>query len=207
MASNDSRISVPSAARFRDAAAALSSGGLVVFPTETFYGLGARVTDAGLARAQDAKGREPNKPIALIAATLADVMAFAPLEGPLATLAAAFWPGPLTLLVRPHAPVPSGVAGPDGTVGVRVSPHETAREVARLAGGLVTATSANLAGGQPIVRIDDLDATLRARVDVILDGGTCPGGAPSTLVGFRDGTAVIIRDGAISRAQIAEVLG
>jgi L-threonylcarbamoyladenylate synthase len=189
-----------------EAAALVAAGGLVAFPTETFYGLAVRAGDPrAIERLIAAKGREPGKPVPLIVADADDAARLFELPGDLARLAARFWPGPLTLAARPRHPLHPALLAPDGTAGVRVSSHDWARRLAAAAGGLITATSANLAGGAPQVRADRLDSQLVARLDAVLDGGETKGGAPSTVVALApDGGFVVLRAGALTEAELRE---
>ncbi|MBS1110333.1 MAG: Sua5/YciO/YrdC/YwlC family protein [Anaeromyxobacteraceae bacterium] len=190
-----------------EAASALRRGSLVVYPTETFYGLGALATlPAALARLAAAKLRPADKPLPLVAAD--DAMAFAlwaavPAEA--RVLAGAFWPGPLTL-VAAAAP---GLPGPvtlGGAVGVRVPGSELARELCRLAGGPVISTSANPSGGPAPASVEELDPELLSRVDLVLDGGPTSGGLPSTVVQVGDGGPRLLRAGAVPWEAVEAVL-
>lgn len=185
----------------------LRQGGLAVYPTETFYGLGARATDArALSRLVAAKLRPEGKPLPLVAADrdLA-FSAWAAVGEGARRLADRFWPGPLTLVARAAPGLPGEVAG-GGTVGVRVPGSPVARELSRLAGDLLVSTSANPAGGPPPVRVEDLDPSLLARVDAVLDRGPTPGGLPSTVVELADGGAVLVRAGAVPWDEVQAVL-
>jgi L-threonylcarbamoyladenylate synthase len=185
----------------------LRRGGLAVYPTETFYGLGARATDArALARLVAAKLRPEGKPLPLVAADrdLA-FSAWAGVGEGARRLADHFWPGPLTLVARAAAGLPGEVTG-GGTVGVRVPGSPVARELSRLAGDLLVSTSANPSGGPPPARAEDLDPSLLARVDAVLDRGPTPGGLPSTVVELADGGAVLIRAGAVPWEEVQAVL-
>jgi L-threonylcarbamoyladenylate synthase len=182
----------------RRAAEVLRRGGIVAYPTETFYGLGALASSgAALARLASAKLRAEGKPLPLLAADremLAAVVAR--LDPVAAALADRFWPGPLTLVL----PAAEGLApeiSADGTVGVRVPGSAPARELSRLAGGPITSTSANPAGLPPPVRAGDLDPGLLRRIDAVLDGGETPGGLPSTVVAVEDGAVRLLRAGAV----------
>ncbi|HYQ79959.1 MAG TPA: L-threonylcarbamoyladenylate synthase [Anaeromyxobacteraceae bacterium] len=190
------------------AAAVLRGGGLVVYPTETFYGLGALLHSAeAVARLAAAKLRPEGKPLPLVAADLAMARAVAAAFPPQAErLAARFWPGPLTLVLAAAPGLPPEVAG-DGTVGVRVPGSALARELSRLAGGPLTSTSANLAGGPPVTRPGDLDPGLRSRVDAVLDGGEVPGGLPSTVVALGPGGARLLRAGAVPWEAVLAAAG
>jgi L-threonylcarbamoyladenylate synthase len=190
------------------AAAALRRGGLVVYPTETFYGLGALARDAAaVARLGEAKLRPEGKPLPLVAADAdAAFGAWSAVPEEARLLATAFWPGPLTL-VAPAAPgLPAALTLGEG-VGVRVPGAELARRLCRLAGGAVVSTSANPSGGPPPASPDELDPALLARVDLVLDGGRTPGGLPSTVVELGGGRARLVRPGAVPWDAVQAVLG
>lgn len=190
------------------AAERLRAGGLVVYPTETFYALGALAASAAaVARLAAAKLRPGDRPLPLVAADLAAARAVAAAFPPLAErLAARFWPGPLTLVLAAAPGLPPEVAG-QGTVGVRVPGCALARELSRLAGGPLTSTSANLAGGPPVVRPADLDPGLARHVDCVLDGGEAPGGPPSTVVAVEAGGPRLLRAGAVAWEGVLAALG
>jgi L-threonylcarbamoyladenylate synthase len=195
------------AAALARAAAVLRDEGLVVYPTETFYGVAALPTAASaLARLCELKARQA-KAVPLVASSVEAVRRVAALEGAMADLAVHFWPGPLTLALLPSRPLPPLLLGPQGTLGVRVSGHPLARALAEAAGGLITSTSANLAGQPPAARPQALAPELVAGVDLVLDAGDCPGGQPSTVVGWRAGRVVVLRQGALSQSALAETLG
>jgi L-threonylcarbamoyladenylate synthase len=193
-----------------EAAAALRKGQLVVFPTETFYAIGADpMQPAALAALIRLKGREPDKPIALIAADALSAFRIAREIPPGARLLAdTFWPGPLTLVLPACPGLNEVLVGASGGVGVRVSPHPTARSLAAAAGGLLTATSANLSGEPPARTLVQARAALGALISVYLDGGTLTSERASTVVDFgADGCARIVRSGVIDRDAIAATLG
>jgi len=190
-----------------DAIAALKAGELVVYPTETFYGIGADAfSSAALARLFRVKGREAGRPVGLIAADAAMAFSVAG-EIPLNArrLAEAFWPGPLTIVMAAHDEIAPELAGPDG-VGVRVSPNPVARALTAGLGKPITATSANLSGEPPASTVDQARAGLGAKVKVYLEGGKLTAPAPSTVVAVSGNGWRIIRVGAISKDQIAAVL-
>jgi len=189
------------------AAAALRAGAIVVYPTETFYGLGALATlPAAIDRLAAAKLRPEGKPLPLVAADPAMAFAlWAGVPGEALRLAARFWPGPLTLA----APAAAGLPGPlvqGGSVAVRVPGSDLARALSRLAGGPVVSTSANPSGGPPPASPEALDADLLSRVDLVLDGGPTPGGEPSTVVRLGGGAPVLLREGAIPWPEVLEAL-
>jgi L-threonylcarbamoyladenylate synthase len=194
-------------ARVREVADVLRRGGIVAYPTETFYGLGALAADAAaVARLARAKGRPDGKPLPLLAADRAAVEAVAVLDGGAARLADAFWPGPLTLVLPARPGLAPEVTAGTATVGIRVPSAEVARALAREAGGALVSTSANLAGEPPPVRAGDLAPALRARLDAVLDGGETPGGLPSTVAAVDGGTLRIVRQGAIAAGALERAL-
>ncbi len=186
-------------ARLALAVGILRAGGVVAYPTETFYGLGALASCPGaLARLAAAKGRPRGKPLPLIAADTAQVAAVASLTDPLARrLAERFWPGPLTLVLPAAAPLDEILRGPGPTVGIRVPDHDLARALARAAGGPLVSTSANCSGEPPVAAASRLSPLLLARIDGVLDGGPTAGGLPSTVVEVSRGEARLIRRGAV----------
>jgi L-threonylcarbamoyladenylate synthase len=191
-----------------DALAALTAGETIVYPTETFYALG---VDALYAQAVERlfaiKGREPGKPVALIAADTAMAFALAR-EVPTAAhvLAEAFWPGPLTLVLPARDGIPAALIGDDGGVGVRVSSHPLARALAAALGGPLTATSANPAGEPPAVEPAAAHRALGDKIKVFLEDGRLAGGAPSTVVAV-DRTGIrVLRPGAVSERELVAAL-
>ncbi|ABC82224.1 L-threonylcarbamoyladenylate synthase [Anaeromyxobacter dehalogenans] len=194
-------------ARIAAAAAVLRAGGIVVYPTETFYGLGALASDgAALARLAAAKLRPEGKPLPLVAADREQVDRVASLEGAAARLAGRLWPGPLTLVLPARPGLSEAITAGSGTVGVRIPGSEVARALARMAGGALVSTSANLSGGPPPDRVEALDAALRAAVDHVLDAGPTPGGLPSTVVAVAGEELRVVRPGAVSIEQVTAAL-
>jgi L-threonylcarbamoyladenylate synthase len=192
-----------------DAAAALRAGELIVFPTETFYAIGADpMQPNALAAILRLKGRERDKPIALIAADSASAFAIArEIPAGVRLLAETFWPGALTVVLPARQGLNEALIGPSGGIGVRISPHPTARALAAAVGGLITATSANLSGEPPAHTLMQAREALGARISVYLDGGTISSDAPSTVVEFdEDGCFRILRAGVIDRNEIAAAL-
>lgn len=194
-------------ARIEEAGAALRRGGVVAYPTETFYGLGALAADAAaVERLARAKGRPDGKPLPLLAADLAAVEAVAVLDPGARRIAGRLWPGPLTLVLPARPGLPAAVTAGTGTVGIRVPGSEVARRLARSAGGAIVSTSANPAGGPPPSRAEDLDPGLRARLDGVLDGGPTPGGLPSTVVVLEEGRVRVLRPGPIAAEAVERAL-
>lgn len=192
---------------FAEAVAALRAGDLVIYPTETFYGIAADPeSPRAMAKIFELKGRAPEQPLALIAADSASAFALAREVPPLARrLAAVFWPGPLSLVLPARAGLPAAVLGPDG-VGVRVSSHPLARRLAEAFGRPITATSANLSGQPATTNPAEVRAILGHKVKVLLEDGVLAGGAPSTVVAVTCDGYRVIRQGAVAARAIAETV-
>jgi L-threonylcarbamoyladenylate synthase len=186
----------------------LKGGQVIAYSTETFYGLGADPTQAAaLERLYEIKGRPAGRTVPLIAAGVADAHAAAELDSVHArALASAFWPGPLTLVARATVPLPPSALGADGTVAIRVPGHETARAVARAAGGLVTSTSANRSGDPPCTTAAQVLDVFGAALALVLDEGTTRGGAPSTIVDVSGPHPVLVRAGVVPWDRVLESL-
>lgn len=189
----------PDPAAIAEAAAVVSRGGLVAFPTETVYGLGADALDAGaVARVFAAKGRPAHDPVivhVLDAAGAARVAAALP---PAALrLAAAFWPGPLTLVVPRGPAVPAIVAAGLDSVAIRAPAHPVARALIAAAGVPIAAPSANPFGRASPTTAAHVVADLGDRVDLVLDGGPCPIGVESTVVDCLQDPPVVLRPGGV----------
>jgi phosphoribosylamine--glycine ligase len=198
----------PSEMLIDEAISALRAGYAVVYPTETFYALGVdALSTAALERLFAIKGREPGKPVALIAADAAMAFSVAREVPDCARrLADAFWPGPLTILFPARDGIPAALIGPDGGVGVRVSPHPVAQALSSALASPLTATSANLAGQPPAVEIEQARESLGGRVKFFVEAGRMAGGAPSTLVTFDRGAVRVLRAGAVSEREIRAAL-
>jgi len=195
-------------ARVAAAAEVLRRGGVVAYPTETFNGLGGLAADgAAVERQVRVKGRPDGKPLPLLAADLGQLEQVADLPPLARRLAAAFWPGPLTLVVPARPGLHAAVTGGGATVGVRVTSSPVAAALARAAGGALVATSANLAGAPPAARPADLDAALLCRLDLVLDAGPAPGGLASTVVEVVGEGLRLVRAGAVSTVRLEAALG
>lgn len=195
-------------AAIHEALAALSAGDAIVYPTETFYALGVdALSPDALERLFEIKGREPGKPVALIAADAAMAFSVArEVPAQARALAETFWPGPLTLVLPACDGIPAALIGADGGVGVRVSSHPIARALAAGLRRPITATSANLAGKPPAVDLITARRGLGDRIKVFVEGGRLTGGTPSTVVAVgRDGMRML-RPGAISEGELAGAL-
>lgn len=186
-----------------DAVAVLAAGGVVVFPTESVYGLGADATSpAAVERLVAVRGRDEGKPI-LVLASDPDMVTAVAREVPVLAqrLAARLWPGGLTLVLPARAGLPPALTAGTGTIGVRVSAHATARELVRRLGAPVTAPSANPPGAPPAVTVEAARAYFGAAVGAYVDGGRCDG-VPSTVVAVEGERFTVLREGRIDAAAI-----
>jgi L-threonylcarbamoyladenylate synthase len=203
------RISRPTPRNLARLAAVLARGGLVAVPTETVYGLAADALNPAACRAIfRAKGRPVTDPLIVHVLTLAQADEVAVLNPAARQLAAAFWPGPLTLVLPKRAGVPAIVTAGRNSVAVRVPRHRLLRTLLRLCGRSLAAPSANPFGYISPTTAAHVRMGLGARIAHILDGGACAIGVESTILDLRDpGRPALLRPGAISRAQLEQVLG
>src|SRR5205807_4714190 len=197
----------PSAAEV--AARRLAAGGLVAFPTETVYGLGADAANAtAIAHLYAAKGRPAFNPLIAHVADLAAARRIGRFDARALRLAEAFWPGPLTLVVPKTEGCPVAdlaTAGLD-TVAVRIPAHPVAQAILRAFGGAVVAPSANISGHVSPTLAAHVESDLAGRIDLIVDGGPVAVGVESTIVGCFD-EPMLLRPGGLPRAEIERVLG
>lgn len=197
-------VSTDSPGWVQEGAAVLLGGGLVAFPTDTVYGVGARVMNGeAVAKIYRAKGRPEEKSIAVLVSSALELEGLAAMvpEG-VQRLAAAFWPGPLTLVLPKRAGIPVEVSSGE-TIGVRVPAHPVALELLKAVGPLAT-SSANRSGEPDLTRPEDVLAALAGGVDLVVDGGVAPGGSPSTVVDCSGSEPVILRRGPIAEEDIQE---
>ncbi len=192
------------------AAGIIRLGGLVAFPTETVYGLGADATnDAAVARIFAAKGRPRFNPLIVHIASLADARKLASFPPGAVALARAFWPGALTLVLPrlPATPVSRLASAGLDTVALRVPDHAIAQALLAAAGAPIAAPSANRSGELSPTRAKHVADSLGAAVDLVLDGGATSFGIESTIVGFDAKGPVLLRPGAIPRQAIEQRVG
>ena len=203
-------IAEPTAAAVAKAGDRLRGGNLVAFPTETVYGLGADATsDAAVARIFAAKDRPRFNPLIVHFATLSDAEAEVELDGQAHKLAEAFWPGPLTLVLRrrPSSRLSLLVSAGLDTVAIRAPDHAVAQALIRAAGVPIAAPSANRFGHVSPTTAAHVAASLDGRVWLILDGGPCRCGIESTIVDLSGEEASVLRPGAVTAEALTRVLG
>lgn len=189
------------------ALAVLRAGGLVAFPTDTVYGVGALITSPqSIARLYEVKGREQTKAIAILIADANQLELVASQASEAAgKLAARFWPGALTLVLPKLQTLPA-ILSPNETIGVRVPDHAVARALLAAAGPMAV-TSANISGGSNALNANEVFAQLGGRIELVLDGGQTPGDRPSTVVDLTGKEPRVLREGPVSATEIAAVVG
>jgi len=188
------------------AAKIVKRGGLVVYPTETVYGLGCNPLDVqAVKRVLDVKG-ERNKPLPVLAASIEDVERVAFISQNGKRLAAKFWPGPLTMVFSKKSSLPDIVTFSHDSVGLRIPDNDVSLQLISLCGGLLIGSSANITGEKPPRNIHEISEKLKEMVDVVLDGGPTVQGTPSTVVDLTSDKPSILRDGPINLKMILDVL-
>jgi len=188
------------------AARIVRRGGLVVYPTETVYGLGCDPLDAqAVKRVLDMKG-DRNKPLPVLAASIEDGERVAFISQNGKRLAAKFWPGPLTLVFPKKSSLPAIVTFNRDSVGLRIPDNDVALQLISLCGGLLIGSSANITGEEPPRRVQEISGELKGMVDVVLDGGPAVQGTPSTVADLTSDKPRILREGPISLKAILDAL-
>ena len=188
------------------AVTALRRGGVVAFPTETFYGLAVDPRSAPAVKAIfDLKKRGRDQPLPLIASSVDQIVDHVGrLTGLAERLASRGWPGPLTLIIQASPRLCEDVHLSTGKVAVRVSADPVARALAHAAAHAITSTSANISGEPPSSTADHVAASFGAGIDVLIDAGATPGGLPSTIVDVTGDLPVLVRAGAVPWERVLE---
>ncbi|HVF24118.1 MAG TPA: L-threonylcarbamoyladenylate synthase [Pyrinomonadaceae bacterium] len=185
----------------------ISSGGVIAFRTDTFYGLGADpFNQAAVTRIRELKGREDNKPILLLISDLDQVHRLLRARSDEFNSAARkFWPGPLTIVDVAVTELPEEITSGTGTVGVRLPADEIVREFVRECGGVLTATSANPSGCEPARSARQVTGYFPVGLDLIIDGGEVSATEPSTVLDVSSSPPRVVREGAISQDVIEQL--
>jgi len=199
-------ISADDPAAIQQAVSVLRRGGLVAFPTDTVYGVGALVGDAqAIAQLYVVKGRGSEKAIPVLLSDRGELeQVAAEVNDAAQRLAARFWPGPLTLVLPKQASLPEELSA-QPSIGVRMPDHPVAQALIRLTGPLAV-TSANISGAASSVTVQEVLEQLGGRIPLVLDGGRTPGGISSTVVDCTSGEPRILRPGPISLQEIQKAL-
>jgi L-threonylcarbamoyladenylate synthase len=185
----------------------ISQGGVVAFPTETYYGLGVDpFNPQALAKLFAIKKRPSVKPVLTLIAGQEQLTLLTSEIPSLFQSLFPLWPAPLTLVFKALPALPATLTGGTGTVAVRVSPHPVAMALVRACHHPLTATSANISGEPPAVTADEVRLYFGDTVDLVIDGGRTPGGKPSTVVGIDNDVITILREGVISLSKIERTI-
>jgi L-threonylcarbamoyladenylate synthase len=198
-----------SADNFADAVAALRCGTVIVFPTETIYGLGADAFNfAAVEKVFQLKGRDPNNPIPVLIADREMLGTLVVEVPPLADkLIGGFWPGPLTIVLRARNDIPAPLVNSTGGVGVRISSQPIATELVKALGRPLTATSANPSGQLPARTVEEAKTIFGGRIDIFVDGGELTSKTGSTVAEINGDMIKIIREGEIGKTKLQRVVG
>lgn len=190
------------------AAACIRRGGLVVFPTETVYGLGGSALDAEAAKhIYAAKGRPSDNPLIIHIADIDEAELYCHTNALFYRLACAFWPGPLTMIMKKRECIPDSVTGGMDTVAVRLPSDPTANTLIRLAGVPIAAPSANLSGHPSPTTKEHVISDLDGRVDMILAGNPCTIGLESTVIKVEEDSVILLRPGGVTYEDLCGLLG
>lgn len=186
----------------------LKQGGVIAYPTETVYGLGASIYhEHAVRRIFQLKIRDPNKPLSVMISSIEDVNELCE-EIPQYSeiLMNAFWPGPLTLIFKASEKVPNYIASTDKKIGLRFPNHPITRAIMRMHGQPVTSTSANVAGKAEPINAQEVKHIFGDKIDLVIDGGECRFKIPSTVLDATGEEPKVLREGVMTLAQIQEVL-
>ena len=186
----------------------LRRGGLIVFPTDTFYGLGGDgLSPTAIRRVYDLKSRQANKPLLVLVSDLNMVRRLArDIPAVFWKIAEEFWPGPLTIALRASAVVPRELCGGGDSLAMRLPAVAWLRDLVRKAEAPLIATSANISGNKEIVAPEAALELFSGKVDMIVDGGRTPGGVSSTVLDLKAGRARILRPGAVPEDRLKKYL-
>jgi L-threonylcarbamoyladenylate synthase len=190
----------------REAATVIRAGGVVIYPTETVYGLGCEPSNPDATRRVCEIKERADKPMPLICSDVRTARRVVEFNAAAEKLVERFWPGPLTLVLPNKVDYPIWVTLHKPTLGVRVPGHEAARRLAELSGGVIVSTSANRGGEAPSRTAQGAIDQIGKKVDIVLDGGTTPGGEPSTVLDLSGEELWILRSGPVSGEDILKVL-
>jgi len=190
----------------REAAATILKGGLVVYPTDTVYGLGCHPFDKeAVKKVSDVKRRSKgNFPV--LVGSIEKAKELGEVEGDAETLALRFWPGPLTIVVSSRTEFPLPIVGSDRMVGLRVPRRKDTLDFVAMCGGSLVGTSANISGAPSVRQVEEALKTFDGKVDLVLDGGSLSKSPESTVVRVMGKHVDILREGAVSRQEIVMAL-
>ena len=184
----------------------MKQGGVVVYPTETVYGLGCVPSDTDASQRVCEIKQRSDKPLPLICADIVAARKIVEMDSAAEKLAARFWPGPLTMVLPTKVKYSMWVNHGASTLGVRVSPHPVASMLAKEAGGVIVSTSANISGDEPAMSASEARDIFGNKVDIIIDGGRSQGGESSTVVDLTGEEVWLLRKGPVKGEDIMAIL-
>ena len=184
----------------------MKQGGVVVYPTETVYGLGCVPSDTDASQRVCEIKQRADKPLPLICADIVAARKIVEMDSAAEKLAARFWPGPLTMVLPTKVKYSMWVNHGASTLGVRVSPHPVASMLAKEAGGVIVSTSANISGDEPAISASEARDIFGNKIDIIIDGGRSQGGESSTVVDLTGEEVWLLRKGPVKGEDIMAVL-
>jgi L-threonylcarbamoyladenylate synthase len=198
----------PDDSMIAEASSILRSGGVVAYPTETFYGLGADgQNEEAIKKIFLIKGRNFKNPISVIVGNVNDVRGLVDEVPEIALhLMERFWPGALTIIFKASPDISDHLTAGTGKIGIRLSSHPIATALARKLGHPITATSANFSGNNECTSADEVIQGIGDQVDAVIDGGQTPGGLGSTIIDVTTDPPAILREGVIPKYKISESL-
>jgi L-threonylcarbamoyladenylate synthase len=191
------------------AAGIILRGGVIGYPTETVYGLGANAyNSSAISKVFELKAREATKPILVIAGNTEMVKKLiTSFPESAARLAGVFWPGPLTMVLEASAHLSESLLGGGNRIGIRIPGNQICLELLKRCGVPITSTSANISGQRNPISAMEVFENFGDHLDLIIDGGVAPSRVPSTVIGFEDDEVTLIREGAISKITIEQAIG
>ena len=196
---------------YEDIGKALKEGELIIYPTDTVYGVGGIIeSEEAIKKIYKAKERSFTSPLIVLVSDISKIEKIAYINeknrGKIEKLIKAFWPGGLTIILNKKENVPDIMVSGGMTVGVRMPEHETALKIIDAAGGLLPTTSANISGEPSPRSYAELSEKFKSRVEIVVDGGECPIGTASTIIDMSN-EPKILRTGAISISDIEKIIG
>ena len=197
----------PEPDRIEEAARVIRDGGLVIFPTDTLYGLGANAfNQAAVERMFQVKRRGREKAVSVLVASFAEAESLTEeVPPPVLNLMSHFWPGPLTLLFKANDKVPAILTANSKKIGISIPDNKVALALIKASNTPLTGSSANLSGEPDPLRVEEVERELSGQVELIIDGGKLKSGKPSTVVDIT--SFKVLREGSIGRERIEEILG
>lgn len=191
--------------------ARLKKGEIIIYPTDTVYGVGGVLKEDTLRKIYEAKTRSFSSPLIGLVSSLEKVDEIAVISDEhrekVSKLIEKFWPGGLTIILKKKENVPSIMVSNGETVGVRMPNHKLALDIIKSAGGVLATTSANISGEKTPSSFEELSPVFKNRVDIVIDGGECPIGTASTIIDMSKSKISILREGSISKEEIENIIG